>query len=64
MRFPESSNSNPDQTSRNQIQIESREPGTLAQGGALFSLVPLVRESNPKLQGGWCKPQPPAHRGI
>ncbi len=27
------------------------EPGTLIQGGALFSLVPLVRESNPKLQG-------------
>jgi hypothetical protein len=22
----------------------------------LFSLVPLVWESNPKLQGGWCKP--------
>jgi len=21
----------------------------------LFSLVPLVWESNPKLQGGWCK---------
>jgi hypothetical protein len=32
------------------------EPGTLTQGGALFSLVPLVWESNPKLQGGWCKP--------
>jgi hypothetical protein len=31
------------------------EPGTLTQGGALFSLVPLVWESNPKLQGGWCK---------
>ena len=30
----------------------------------LFSLVPLVWESNPKLQGGWCKTQPPAHRGI
>ena len=28
-------------------------PGTLTQGGALFSLVPLVWESNPKLQGGW-----------
>ncbi len=40
------------------------EPGTLTQGGALFSLVPLVWESNPKLQGGWCKTQPPAHRGI
>ena len=42
------------------------EPGTLTQGGALFSLVPLVWESNPKLQGGWCKPvtQPAAHRGI
>ena len=26
------------------------EPGTLTQGGALFSLVPLVWESNPKLQ--------------
>jgi hypothetical protein len=25
----------------------------------LFSLVPLVWESNPKLQGGWCKIQPP-----
>jgi len=32
------------------------EPGTLRQGVALFSLVPLVWESNPKLQGGWCKP--------
>jgi hypothetical protein len=42
----------------------SEEPGTLTQGGALFSLVPLVWESNPKLQGGWCKTQPPAHRGI
>jgi hypothetical protein len=31
------------------------EPGTLTQGGALFSLVPLVWESNLKLQGGWCK---------
>jgi hypothetical protein len=42
------------------------EPGTLTQGGALFSLVlvPLVWESNPKLQGGWCKTQPPAHQGI
>ena len=39
-------------------------PGTLTQGGALFSLVPLAWESNPKLQGGWCKTQPPAHRGI
>jgi hypothetical protein len=27
------------------------EPGTLTQGGALFSLVPLVWESNPKLKG-------------
>jgi hypothetical protein len=25
----------------------------------LLSLVPLVWESNPKLQGGWCKTQPP-----
>jgi hypothetical protein len=40
------------------------EPGTLTQGGALFSLVPLVWESNPKLQGGWCITQPVAHRGI
>jgi hypothetical protein len=40
------------------------EPGTSTQGGALFSLVPLVWESNPKLQSGWCKTQPPAHRGI
>jgi hypothetical protein len=47
------------------------EPGTFTQGGALFSLVPLVWESNPKLQGGWCKPnhQPiggsdPNHQGI
>jgi hypothetical protein len=28
------------------------EPGTLTQVGSLFSLVPLVLESNPKLQGG------------
>jgi len=26
----------------------------VTQGGALFSLVPLVWESNPKLQGGVC----------
>jgi hypothetical protein len=42
------------------------EPGTLTQGGALFSLVPLsplVWESNPKLQGGWWKTQPPASAG-
>jgi hypothetical protein len=32
------------------------EPGTVTQGCALFSLVPLVWESNPKLQGGWFKP--------
>ena len=25
----------------------------------LFSLVPLVWESNPRLQGGWCKTRPP-----
>jgi hypothetical protein len=30
----------------------------------LFSLVPLFWESNPKLQSGWCKTQPQAHRGI
>jgi hypothetical protein len=35
------------------------EPGTLTQGAPVF-LVPLVWESNPKLQGGWCKTQPPA----
>ena len=47
------------------------EPGTLTQGGALFFLVTLVWESNPTLQGGWCKPnhQPiggsdPNHQGI
>jgi hypothetical protein len=28
------------------------EPGALTQGGALFFLVPLVWESNPKLRGG------------
>jgi hypothetical protein len=28
----------------------------------LFSLVPLIWESNPNLQGGWCKTVPPAHR--
>jgi hypothetical protein len=36
------------------------EPGTLTQGGALFSLVPLVWESNPKLQGGWCPTTSPS----
>jgi hypothetical protein len=48
------------------------EPGTSTQGGVLFSLVPLVWESNPKLQGGWCKPnhqpsgdlEPGAHPGA
>ena len=48
------------------------EPGTLTQGGALFSLVHLVWESNPELQGGWCKPNhqpiggsdPNSHQGI
>jgi hypothetical protein len=45
------------------VRVGTREePGTFTQGGALFSLVPLVWESNPKLQGGWCKTQPPAHR--
>jgi len=29
----------------------------------LISLVPFVWESNPKLQGGWCKTEPPDHRG-
>ena len=56
---------------RNPVLYGTREePGTLSQGGALFSLVPLVWESNPKLQGGWCKPnnQPigesdPNHQG-
>ncbi len=37
-----------------------RNPVLFTKGVALFSLVPLVRESNPKLQGGWCKTQPPA----
>ncbi len=44
---------------------------SLTQGGDLFSLVPLVWESSPKLQGVWCKPnhQPiggcgPNHQGI
>ena len=43
----------------------------LKASGALFSLVPLVWESNPKLQGGWCKPNhqtiggsDPNHQGI
>jgi hypothetical protein len=36
------------------------EPGNLTQGGALFSLIPLVWESNPKLQGDWCKTLPPS----
>ncbi len=47
------------------------EPGTLIQGGALFSLVSLVWESNPKLQGVWCKTNhqtiggsDPNHQGI
>ena len=30
----------------------------------LFSLVPLVWKSTPKLQGGWCKSKPPAHPGY
>jgi hypothetical protein len=29
----------------------------------LFSLVPVVWESNPKLQGGWCKDEPTDNRG-
>ena len=40
------------------------EPGTLTQGDALFSLVPLVWESNPKLQGGWCMCARPNHQPI
>ena len=50
-------------TSRGQCEVvcasrtgTREEPGTFTRGGALFSLVPLVWESNPKLQGGWCKP--------
>ena len=40
-----------------------KEPGTITQGSRvrLFSLVALVWESNPKLQGGWFKTEPPAH---
>ena len=37
------------------------EPGTLTQGGALFSLVPLVWES--KTPGWLVQAQPPAQRG-
>ncbi len=44
------------------------EPGTLiTQGGALFSLVPLVWVSlgiEPKTPGWLVQAQPPAHRGI
>jgi hypothetical protein len=54
-------------TSRGQCELicpsrtgTREEPGTLTQGGALFSLVPLVWESNPKLQGGLVQAQPPA----
>jgi hypothetical protein len=39
------------------------EPGTL-QRVRLFSLVPLVWEFNPKLHGGWCKTELPAHRDL
>ena len=49
----------------------SEEPCALTQGVNLFSLVHLVWESNPKLQGGWCKPNhqsiggsDPNHQGI
>jgi len=38
------------------------EPGTLTQGGALFSLVPLVWET--KTPGWLVQAQPPDHRGI
>jgi hypothetical protein len=61
----------PSRTSERGGDGTREEPGTLTQGGALFSLVPLVWKSNPKLQGGWCKPnhQPiggsdPNHQGI
>jgi hypothetical protein len=33
------------------LRAEACVAGTLTEGGALFSLVPLVWESNPKLQG-------------
>jgi hypothetical protein len=36
--------------------VTREETGTSTQGGALFSLVPLVWESNPNFQGGWCNP--------
>ena len=36
------------------------EPGTVTQGGAPFSLVPLVWQSNPQLQGGWLSASPTA----
>jgi hypothetical protein len=47
-----------------EVKWNREEPGTLTQGDTLFSLVPLVWESNPKLQGVWCKTQPPTHLGI
>jgi hypothetical protein len=50
---------------------EQREGGRRGWCEEWVSLVPLVWESNPKLQGGWCKPnhQPiggsdPNHQGI
>jgi hypothetical protein len=41
-----------------------KEPGTLYRVLVLFSPGSSRWESNPKLQGGWCKTQPPTHRGI
>jgi hypothetical protein len=58
----------PSLTSERGAEGESVKDGRGGEG----ELVPLVWESNPKLQGvcvfitegGWCKTQPPAHRGI
>jgi len=40
------------------------EKGSARESVRLFSLVPLVWEPNPELQGGWYKTEPPAHRGY
>jgi hypothetical protein len=56
---------------RSWVMDRSKWDPTLTQGVTLFSLVPIVWESKPKLKGGWCKPnhQPiggsdPNHQGI
>ena len=46
-----------DESAHHALAGTREEPGTLTQGSPVFP--GSVWESNPELQGGWCKTQPP-----